>query len=206
MHVDFVVLKGVGLEQPRYAAPPAGMCSSVPLGALGGGSLELRADSALRDWRMLKNHPAKAIAVAVVGTVLPLVSSMLLVMALDSSYKLWPVGLACGVALAPTSVGMALEMLGGAKQLSDEECGQLITAADFIDDTLSLMALTMHVQIGIDGSGSTASLWGLQPLVWSVLLCVGGAMLSHQVDRTPADGFEFFLAVFSFRSLCRRCS
>jgi uncharacterized protein (DUF608 family) len=34
------------------------MRSSVPLGALGGGSLELRADGALRDWRMLNNHPA----------------------------------------------------------------------------------------------------------------------------------------------------
>eukprot|EP01047_Picozoa_sp_COSAG01_P041863 COSAG01_NODE_3621_length_5860_cov_4.719840_3_plen_581_part_00 len=44
--------------QPRWAVPPTGMRSSVPLGALGGGSLELRADGALRDFRMLNNHPA----------------------------------------------------------------------------------------------------------------------------------------------------
>ena len=46
------------LPAGRWAVPPTGMRSSVPLGGLGGGSLELRADGALRDWRMLNNNPA----------------------------------------------------------------------------------------------------------------------------------------------------
>eukprot|EP01045_Picozoa_sp_COSAG04_P022666 COSAG04_NODE_2595_length_3876_cov_60.084723_4_plen_302_part_00 len=45
-------------DPPRWAVPPTGMRSAVPLGALGGGSLELRGDGALRDWRLLNNHPA----------------------------------------------------------------------------------------------------------------------------------------------------
>jgi Kef-type K+ transport system membrane component KefB len=142
------------------------------------------------DFVMLKKVGLRATAVAIVGTLLPLATGMLLIMALDSSYKLWPVGLACGVTLAPTSVGMALKMLGEAKQLG-EEYGQLIIAAAFIDDILSLVALTMLLQIGdAEASGEGVSLWGVfQPLVWSVLFCVGGAMLSYQVDRTPTDGF-----------------
>ena len=40
-------------------------------------------------------------------------------------WQFCPVGLAAGVTLAPTSVGMALKMLGEKKQLG-EEYGQLI--------------------------------------------------------------------------------
>lgn len=55
LHYLFERLAG---DPPRWAVPPTGMRSAVPLGALGGGSLELRADGALRDWRLLNNHPA----------------------------------------------------------------------------------------------------------------------------------------------------
>lgn len=37
------------------ATPPTGMRSSVPLGTIGQGSVELRADGALRDWRLVFN-------------------------------------------------------------------------------------------------------------------------------------------------------
>ena len=37
------------------ATPPTGMRSSVPLGTIGQGSIELRADGALRDWRLVFN-------------------------------------------------------------------------------------------------------------------------------------------------------
>ena len=39
------------------ATPPSGMRSSVPLGPLGGGTVELRGDGALRDWSIWNNGP-----------------------------------------------------------------------------------------------------------------------------------------------------
>jgi hypothetical protein len=40
------------------ATPPSGMRSSVPLGTIGQGSIELRGDGALRDWRLVFNVSA----------------------------------------------------------------------------------------------------------------------------------------------------
>ena len=39
-------------------APPSGMRSAVPLGGLGTGTVELRADGGLRDWLIFNNSPA----------------------------------------------------------------------------------------------------------------------------------------------------
>ncbi len=39
-------------------SPPDGMRSAVPLGGLGSGTLELRADGSLRDWNIFNNSPA----------------------------------------------------------------------------------------------------------------------------------------------------
>jgi predicted Kef-type K+ transport protein len=78
------------------------------------------------DFAMLQKVGMRASVVAVLGTFLPLLSGMFVIMAFDpDKYQMWPVGLACGVTLAPTSVGMALKMLGEKKQLG-EEYGQLI--------------------------------------------------------------------------------
>lgn len=38
-------------------APPSGMRSAVPLGGLGAGTVELRADGSLRDWNIFNNSP-----------------------------------------------------------------------------------------------------------------------------------------------------
>jgi non-lysosomal glucosylceramidase len=40
------------------AVPPTGMRSSVPLGGLGSGTIELRADGSLQDWNIFNNSPA----------------------------------------------------------------------------------------------------------------------------------------------------
>jgi Kef-type K+ transport system membrane component KefB len=78
------------------------------------------------DFVMLRKVGLRASVVAVLGTFLPLLSGMFLMVAFDPDrYSIWPVGLAAGVTLAPTSVGMALKMLGEKKQLG-EEYGQLI--------------------------------------------------------------------------------
>ena len=39
------------------SAPPSGMRSAVPLGSLGGGTIELRADGRLADWEIFNNGP-----------------------------------------------------------------------------------------------------------------------------------------------------
>lgn len=96
------------------------------------------------DFAMLRKVGLRASVVAVLGTFLPLVSGMLLVMVFDPErYELWPVGLAVGVTLAPTSVGMALKMLGEKKQLG-EEYGQLIVTVRMPACLLLILAAKMH--------------------------------------------------------------
>jgi len=137
---------------------------------------------------MIKKVGAKAFVVAILGTFLPIVAGIGIMSAFD--FEVWPVGLSVGVALAPTSVGMALKMLGEKKQL-DAEFGQLIVTAAFIDDIFSLVALTMLLQIGTaQQSGDALSPWSiLQPLVYSILFCAGGALMAYPMDRTGEQPF-----------------
>ena len=53
--------------------------------------------------------------------------------------------------------------------------------AAFVDDILSLVALTMLLQIGVaESTGEDLSLWRVaKPLVFSVLFCVGGALMGN---------------------------
>jgi hypothetical protein len=46
------------IDGGRKSSPPDGMRSAVPLGGLGSGTLELRADGSLRDWNIFNNSPA----------------------------------------------------------------------------------------------------------------------------------------------------
>ena len=48
---------GSGAVGPRLAPPPLGMRSAVPLGGLGAGTIELRADGSLCDWNIFNNSP-----------------------------------------------------------------------------------------------------------------------------------------------------
>ena len=48
-----------GRDAVSYSVPPHGMRSAVALGPVGGGSLELRADGRLADWRLLNNQPPR---------------------------------------------------------------------------------------------------------------------------------------------------
>ncbi|MEZ4701638.1 MAG: GH116 family glycosyl-hydrolase [Rhodothermales bacterium] len=45
-------------EDKRLLAPPIGMRSGVPLGGMGGGTVEIRADGSLRDWQIFNTSPA----------------------------------------------------------------------------------------------------------------------------------------------------
>jgi len=78
----------------------------------------------------------KACVVAVLGTVLPLITGMLLMMVYG--YPALPDAISVGTALAPTSVGIALRLLGEAGVLQ-HDFGQAIITAAFVDDILSLV-------------------------------------------------------------------
>jgi len=78
----------------------------------------------------------KACCVAVLGTILPLITGAALTVIYGR--PLMPDGVSVGTALAPTSVGIALRLLGEAKVLQ-EDFGQAIITAAFVDDILSLV-------------------------------------------------------------------
>lgn len=116
---------------------------------------------------------AAAAGVAVLGSLVPLGSGLLMMFAVDPMrYPMWPTGLAIGVALAPTSVGLALKMLKEARRLHARE-GQLIMAAAFLDDVISLVLLTMLMEIGgAVSTGEDLAAWPvLRPLVLSSAFC-----------------------------------
>jgi len=88
------------------------------------------------DFEKAKVVGPKACLVAVVGTILPLISGTLLTVAYGKPFV--PDGVSVGTALAPTSVGIALRLLGEAGVLS-HDFGQAIITAAFVDDILSLV-------------------------------------------------------------------
>jgi len=85
---------------------------------------------------MAKIVGPKACAVAVLGTILPLISGSILMVIYG--YPLLPDAISVGTSLAPTSVGIALRLLGEADMLQ-EKFGQTIMTAAFVDDILSLV-------------------------------------------------------------------
>ncbi len=46
------------MKDGQQVSPPSGMRSSVPLGGLGAGTVELRADGSFKDWNIFNNAPA----------------------------------------------------------------------------------------------------------------------------------------------------
>ncbi|XP_062508972.1 uncharacterized protein LOC134185207 [Corticium candelabrum] len=52
-----VLDKNCGNANVTLSTPPSGMRSAVPLGSLGGGNMELRADGRLADWSIFNNEP-----------------------------------------------------------------------------------------------------------------------------------------------------
>eukprot|EP01047_Picozoa_sp_COSAG01_P012688 COSAG01_NODE_579_length_15238_cov_10.570183_1_plen_561_part_00 len=55
---------GGGCCNASYSVPPVGMRSALALGPVGGGTLELRADGRLADWRLLNNQPPRGTKVS----------------------------------------------------------------------------------------------------------------------------------------------
>ncbi|CAK9065741.1 unnamed protein product [Durusdinium trenchii] len=99
------------------------------------------------DFQKAKVVGPKACVVAVLGTILPLAAGTLLTMAFQKPF--FPQGVAAGTALAPTSVGIALRLLGEAGVLK-ENFGQAIITAAFVDDILSLILFNVLFSLGGD--------------------------------------------------------
>jgi len=114
----------------------------------------------------------RATVVAMFGTFLPLIAGMLLTMAFG--YPMFPEGFAAGVALAPTSVGIALKLLLDAKVLQ-KDFGQLILSAAFVDDILSLVIF--NILFAITGpSGFDLKTCVIFPIVGCVFMVTFGAL------------------------------
>lgn len=113
-----------------------------------------------------------ACVVAIFGTFTPLISGALLTTAYG--YDFFPEGVAAGTALAPTSVGIALRLLGEAGVLQ-ENFGQAIITAAFVDDILSLILFNILFSLG--GEFDIISVV-VYPIVGIVFMAIGmyGAM------------------------------
>lgn len=126
------------------------------------------------DIAVLKKVGARACGVAILGTLLPLGCGMAMMLGLGETPL---AGFAAGTALAPTSVGIALNLLTEQKQL-DSIFGQTIVTAAFVDDVLSLLALVILLAMN---SGSLTAQKILVPIIGSVIFVAGGILSAVKV-------------------------
>merc|ERR1719387_1582547 len=105
---------------------------------------------------------------ATLGTCLPIIGGIGVAHVLG--YEILYEGLAAGVSLAPTSVGIALKLLLETRQLQTD-FGQAIITGAFVDDILSLIAYGILLNI------ETAVLPGLLGIVFLIV----GAIVAAKV-------------------------
>jgi Kef-type K+ transport system membrane component KefB len=123
------------------------------------------------DFKMARQVGPWACVVATLGTFLPLVTGMLLSRAYGFS---WNSGLAAGTALAPTSVGISLRLLGEAGVLG-QAFGQTIMTAAFVDDILSLIIFNIVFAIA---TGDVTFMSTFFPSLMGVLFMVVAVILA----------------------------
>mmetsp|Transcript_114413 Transcript_114413/g.369698 ORF Transcript_114413/g.369698 Transcript_114413/m.369698 type:complete len:886 (-) Transcript_114413:83-2740(-) len=110
-----------------------------------------------------------ACVVAVIGTIMPLATGCLLVMAYGKPGM--PQGISAGTALAPTSVGISLRLLGEAGVLQ-ENFGQAIITAAFVDDILSLVLFNVLFSLGGEFSAVQTILFPIIGIIFMLLAMV----------------------------------
>jgi len=111
-----------------------------------------------------------AMAIAITGTILPLLIGWGLLVGLGYGTK---EGLAAGTALSSTSIGMATRLLQANGRLETSE-GLLITVAAMVDDIASLVILAMLDAI----AGSNPKAWDYcQPIVASIGIALCAPLL-----------------------------
>ncbi|CEL99258.1 unnamed protein product [Vitrella brassicaformis CCMP3155] len=157
------------------------------------------------DFGKVRQVGGGALVVALIGTLLPIGLGMLFVYMLegfDGSVVYSDEnksGLAAGVSLAPTSVGIALKLLMETKQLGTDY-GQAVITAAFADDVLSLLAFIVLEQLK-PGEEITFQVVGV-PAITSVALLVFGAFAAvkiypkylpkilHKIKEDPKQSFQ----------------
>eukprot|EP00929_Paragymnodinium_shiwhaense_P004804 TRINITY_DN105_c0_g2_i2.p1 TRINITY_DN105_c0_g2~~TRINITY_DN105_c0_g2_i2.p1 ORF type:complete len:1030 (-),score=288.03 TRINITY_DN105_c0_g2_i2:191-3280(-) len=123
------------------------------------------------DFDKAKVVGAKACVVAVLGTFLPIVAAVGIV-TYGFGYEM-RYGLASGVSLAPTSIGIALKLLLEAKRLQDD-FGQAIISAAFVDDILSIVIFNILFS---SNSGEFTFMGAIFPALVGLVFMVCGAGL-----------------------------
>ena len=117
----------------------------------------------------------QATIVAVVGTFFPIIVGVLFAWAIG--FEFFPDALSIGMTLAPTSVGISLQMLSERKFLNSVQ-GQIIVTAAFIDDIFSLVLLDILINAA---KGSITAGTVILPMVKSFAFVIGGAVLALKV-------------------------
>mmetsp|Transcript_122915 Transcript_122915/g.392912 ORF Transcript_122915/g.392912 Transcript_122915/m.392912 type:complete len:591 (+) Transcript_122915:71-1843(+) len=120
------------------------------------------------DFEQARTVGLPACAVAILGTLLPLVSGCLLTMAYGFDFQN---GFAAGTSLAPTSVGIALRLLHEAKSLQTY-FGQAIITAAFVDDILSLILYNILFSLK-----DTITFMTFLPLILGIVFMMGASAL-----------------------------
>jgi len=135
------------------------------------------------DVTTLKLIGARGISIAIVGSVLPIVIGIGVAFAIGTDTK---GAIAAGAAFGPTSLGIAINILKGAK-IVNTPLGQLIIAAAIIDDMIAIVILS---QLGaLTGEVTVKSI--VIPIVSAFLfLIVGGYIAVFQLPNV-LDRFVF---------------
>lgn len=135
------------------------------------------------DGKKIRDIGPLAIAIAVTGTTLPVLLGWGMLLLLQFGYL---EGIAAGIALSSTSIGMATKLLQSNEQLTTR-LGSVITVAAMVDDVLSLILLAVFSQVsGANVGGSTANTtaWTyLEPMVMSIAITMIGLVMTYLVPR-----------------------
>jgi len=119
------------------------------------------------DITTLKLIGARGVAIAIVGSVLPIAFGIAIALAIGAEAK---AAIAAGAAFGPTSLGIAVNILKSGK-IINTPTGQLIIAAAIIDDMIALIILSQLTIL----TGELTVVSVLQPiLVALAFLIIGG--------------------------------
>ena len=134
------------------------------------------------DVMTLKLIGKRGVIIAILGSIFPILIGLALALAMGYGTK---EAIGAGCAFAPTSLGIAMNILRTGKVINTPT-GQLIVAAAIIDDMIALILLSQ-----LNGLAGTITAWGvLSPIVSAVcFLCVGGYLALFHIPRKFSFGF-----------------
>eukprot|EP00746_Dinoflagellata_sp_MGD_P164791 gnl/MRDRNA2_/MRDRNA2_93660_c0_seq1.p1 gnl/MRDRNA2_/MRDRNA2_93660_c0~~gnl/MRDRNA2_/MRDRNA2_93660_c0_seq1.p1 ORF type:complete len:539 (-),score=77.35 gnl/MRDRNA2_/MRDRNA2_93660_c0_seq1:181-1797(-) len=120
------------------------------------------------DFDKVKMVGVKACIVACIGTFMPIILGTVLIGAFG--YDFYPNGLAVGISLSPTSIGISLKLLGELGVL-DRMFGQAIIVAAVVDDILALICYQLFFALAVAEGSIAVSLAKLACGVILMAIC-----------------------------------